>query len=64
MFTNNAHGARKLFHAVKFFGDERGATAIEYAIIASLIAIAIVGALTALGTGLSSEFSEVSGYLK
>jgi pilus assembly protein Flp/PilA len=65
MFTINADGgARKLFHVAEFFDDDRGATAIEYALIASLIAVAIVGALTALGTGLSSEFSEVSGYLK
>ena len=70
MFTHfGANGARALFPAAKllsarFFSDKRGATAIEYALIASLIAVAIVGALTALGTALSSEFSEVSGYLK
>ena len=59
MFTKLSKNA-----CANFFSDERGATAIEYALIASLIAVAIVGALTALGTGLSSEFSEVSGYLK
>lgn len=48
----------------KLFDDDRGATAIEYALIASLIAVALVVALTSLGTGLSSEFSEVSGVLK
>ena len=65
MFTIKADGgAGKLFHVANFFDDEHGATAIEYALIASLIAVAIVGALTALGTGLSSEFGEVSGYLK
>ena len=65
MFTKNAWGgARKRFCVANFFADQRGATAIEYALIASLIAVAIVGALTALGTGLSSEFGEVSGYLK
>jgi len=47
-----------------FFDDDRGATAIEYALIASLIAVALVVALTSLGTGLSSEFSEISGVLK
>jgi pilus assembly protein Flp/PilA len=51
-------------HFKAFAGDESGATAIEYALIASLIAVAIVGALTSLGTKLSSEFGEVSGYLK
>jgi len=48
----------------RFGGDNRGATAIEYAIICSLIAIVIVVSLTNLGTGLSTEFSEVSGVLK
>ena len=51
-------------HLKTFAGDESAATAIEYALIASLIAVAIVGALTSLGTKLSSEFSEVSSYLK
>lgn len=47
-----------------FLNDSDGATAIEYALIASLIAVAIVSALTALGGGLSSEFLEVSGAMK
>jgi pilus assembly protein Flp/PilA len=46
-----------------FFSDESGATAIEYALISSLIAIAIIGALTTLGSRLSAEFSEVSAAL-
>jgi pilus assembly protein Flp/PilA len=48
----------------KFFANESGATAIEYALIASLIAIALVTILTNLGTQLSAEFSEVSSALK
>jgi pilus assembly protein Flp/PilA len=47
-----------------FVGNESGATAIEYALIASLIAVALVTVLTNLGKGLSTEFSEVSGVLK
>jgi pilus assembly protein Flp/PilA len=47
-----------------FVGNESGATAIEYALIASLIAVALVGILSALGTKLSSEFSEISSALK
>lgn len=43
-----------------FVADQSGATAIEYALIASLIAVFIVGSLAALGTRLSAEFSEVS----
>jgi pilus assembly protein Flp/PilA len=47
-----------------FVANESGATAIEYALIASLIAIALVTILTSLGTRLSSEFSEISSALK
>jgi pilus assembly protein Flp/PilA len=47
-----------------FVSNDAGATAIEYALIASLIAVAIIGGLTALGTRLSAEFSEVSSALK
>jgi pilus assembly protein Flp/PilA len=51
-------------HVKYFLGDDSGATAIEYALIASLIAVAIIGGVTALGTRLSQEFSEVSAALK
>ncbi len=47
-----------------FVANESGATAIEYALIASLIAIALVAILTSLGGRLSGEFSEVSAALK
>jgi pilus assembly protein Flp/PilA len=47
-----------------FLGNDSGATAIEYALIASLIAVAIIVGVTALGTRLSAEFSEVSAALK
>ena len=47
-----------------FLADQDGATAIEYALIASLIAVFIIGALSALGTSLSSEFAEVGSALK
>jgi pilus assembly protein Flp/PilA len=47
-----------------FVSNESGATAIEYALIASLIAVALVTVLTSLGTKLSSEFAEISGVLK
>ena len=40
------------------------ATAIEYALLCSLIAVVLIVALGNLGTGLSSEFSEVSGAIK
>jgi pilus assembly protein Flp/PilA len=47
-----------------FLSDNSGATAIEYALMASLIALALVTILTNLGTRLSGEFSEVSAALK
>ncbi|MGD0763677.1 MAG: Flp family type IVb pilin [Roseiarcus sp.] len=47
-----------------FVDDESGATAIEYALIVSLIAVFIIGALAALGTSVSSEFTEVGGDMK
>ena len=47
-----------------FVANKSGATAIEYALIASLIAVFLIGALSALGTKLSSEFDEVGAALK
>ena len=44
----------------KFFKNESGATAIEYGLIAALIAVAIVGAVTTLGTNTSTTFTKVS----
>ena len=47
-----------------FVRDENGATAIEYGLIAALIAVAIIGGVTAVGTNLSATFTNVSGSLK
>ncbi len=44
----------------KFIRDESGATAIEYGLIAGLIAVVIIGAVTLVGTGLTDKFKEVS----
>ena len=46
--------------ATRFLRDDRGATAIEYGLIASLIAVAIITILGTLGTNLSTTFSKVS----
>lgn len=48
----------------QFARDESGATAIEYGLIASLIALVIIGAVTALGTKLQGTFNEVTSNLK
>lgn len=41
--------------------DETGATAIEYGLIAGLVSVAIIVALTALGGSLDALFSQISG---
>ena len=48
---------------MRFIKNEEGATAIEYGLIASLIAVAIVGVLVTLGPALSGVFSNVQSHL-
>ncbi len=43
-----------------FLKDDSGATAIEYGLIAALVSVAAIGALTAMGDSLSSLFDTVS----
>ena len=45
----------------KFFKNESGATAIEYGLIAALIAVAIIGGVTALGNNAEATFQNVAG---
>ncbi|MGC4251685.1 MAG: Flp family type IVb pilin [Sphingobium sp.] len=47
----------------KMLKNEKGATAIEYGLIAALIAVAAIGAMTSLGSKLSGTFNTVSGKL-
>lgn len=44
----------------KFVRDTKAATAIEYGLIAALIAVAAITALSAVGTSVSATFDEVS----
>jgi len=44
----------------RFVKDESGATAIEYGLIAALVAVGIIAGATALGTQLSSLFSRIA----
>ena len=43
--------------------EEKGATAVEYGLMVALIAVAIIGTVTALGGGLNSLFGTVTGSL-
>ena len=47
----------------RFFKNQSGATAIEYGLIAALIAVVIIGAVTVVGTSLSATFTTVSSNL-
>ncbi len=47
----------------KFLKDEQGATAIEYGLIAALIAVAAITAMSSLGDELSTTFSTVSSQM-
>ena len=44
--------------------NDRGATAIEYALIATFIAIAIITAVQGLGSGVQNSFNNVGTHLK
>jgi pilus assembly protein Flp/PilA len=48
----------------RFLNDQSGATAIEYGLIAALISVAAIAAMTTLGTKLTSTFDAVSNQLK
>ena len=44
----------------QFANNESGATAIEYGLIVALIAVVIIGAVTAVGTSLSGKFNTIA----
>lgn len=52
-----------MFGIGQFLRDDSGATAIEYGLIAALVSVASIGALSALGGSLSQIFSFVSSTL-
>lgn len=49
---------------LKFWRDEEGATAIEYGLIAALIAVAALGALKLIGVEVSAIFTEIQTALQ
>jgi len=48
---------------LRLIQNEKGATAIEYGLIAALIAVAAIGAMTSIGTKLGTTFNNVSNAL-
>jgi pilus assembly protein Flp/PilA len=48
---------------IRFIKDQSGVTAIEYGLIAALIAVVIIGAVTALGTNVQGTFNTVANAL-
>jgi pilus assembly protein Flp/PilA len=48
---------------IRFFKDEEGVTAIEYSLIAALIAVAIIGSVTDVRTAIINVFTTVSGQM-
>ncbi|OYX36788.1 MAG: fimbrial protein [Caulobacterales bacterium 32-69-10] len=48
----------------RFVKDESGATAIEYGLIAALIAVVVITAVTTLGTNLKGQFTNIANEIK
>lgn len=54
----------KLIQSAKqFMSNEEGVTAIEYGLIAALIAVVIIAAVRAVGVGLDGIFNQIAGAL-
>jgi pilus assembly protein Flp/PilA len=56
--------AKLKHHIRKFFSDEKGATAIEYGLIAAGIALAIITIVNGLGTNLNNQYTSINNSLK
>ena len=61
LFRNGSKTEMKMISWVKsIYGDKRGVTALEYALIAALVAVVIIGGVSLLGTNVSKVFSTVA----
>jgi pilus assembly protein Flp/PilA len=58
-----ADGRPEMAKFIKLLKNAEGATAIEYGLIAALIAVAAIGAMQGIGTKLNSTFNNVSNVL-
>jgi pilus assembly protein Flp/PilA len=55
------HAEYKMKNVMKFLKNKSGATAIEYGLIAALIAVAVIGGVSALGGNANNTFTKVAG---
>jgi pilus assembly protein Flp/PilA len=55
--NTKARRREKMERIKNFFKDESGASAVEYGLLVALIAVVIIGAVTALGTSVSTKFN-------
>jgi pilus assembly protein Flp/PilA len=64
-FQRNETGGQTMMMKIrKFVENNKGATAIEYGLIAALIAVALIGTLTTIGSNLDSRFEQVDDAVK
>jgi pilus assembly protein Flp/PilA len=61
---NREAGVRVMKFIAKLLKNNKGATAIEYGLIAALIAVAAITAMTSLGNQLQKTFTNVSNNMK
>jgi pilus assembly protein Flp/PilA len=60
---NTQKGEKKMERIKNFFKDESGASAVEYGLLVTLIAVAIIVGATTMGTKLNSMFTTTAGKL-
>jgi pilus assembly protein Flp/PilA len=60
---NAGHKEHLMNIVSRFLKDQSGATAIEYGLIAGLIAVVIITSVTAIGTKMSAKFTTISNSL-
>ena len=58
--TNLRSGEANMKNVVRFLKNKSGATAIEYGLIAALIAVAVIGGVTQLGQNANTTFTTVA----
>lgn len=46
-------------YCLRFLGDDRGANAVEYGLLIGLMALALIGGITAVGGGTTDNFNDV-----